>query len=461
MSMPSLSKNQTSCLSSDGVAENRSHPETEHWRALNSTGGPLPTNSRPTSTDHQLNDLQNFLEETDLCNNGVPDWYLNYYSEEHVMDDQYNSWQLHVNRHEKGPVMKLHGVYVDDDVTDGIQQDGELHLREYYEHCYWSDQPHDTQDPDYTVVEIPFNALGVDSLDPTWASTHWCDLIGRIIGQGGHHLVRIASSYPRGYIHFNADVDDMTHSDDSLKRFGNGNGNGKGFFELYARQDCLQPMVVQLKRHILATTQTYQRNYFKQKIDAVLEKFQPNKLIQVELWLEQEGYGSENSLLYTVTRNCYKEAIEDFYKKFNPLKVTRVDELLDYCDDDMNYMESWEKLYKRIVQKYAPDGCRVAVCECGLHFVPNTPLPEDATHYCDDCFEARHYDKARNCMTNTLQPVVGQTPESNRYYKHDSTSDVNVEQTKTSDEVLNEKMAKAEQNNEVIDLSHDDTYEYE
>ena len=412
--------------------------------------------NKPHPDEDYYHDLRNFLEETDLSTNGVPDWYLSYYTGEQVQDDLYNTWQLQQN----GSFDGLPGLSKEPALTDGIQQDGEQHLREYYEHCHWSDQSQCSQEPNYTVVKIPQDQLSME-LDPAM----WRDLVGRIIGQGGYHLKRIASSYTSGYIHFN-NVTTVGEAATSAQTDGGSSVTNEGEFEVLATQQHLPAMVVSLKRHIRSTLQDYQRNYYRQKMTALLEKFQPDYLMELELMLDECGHGYEPGLLYDIAYYCYLTAITDFYKKFNPSKAINVDSLLDkyeLLNTTDNLFKGWENLYNAIVQKYAPDGCRVSICPCGLHHVVNTPLPDGEPHYCEDCFEERHYDKKNHCMTNRIQ--TGQVVTTRKEQgdatddddDDDDDDDVLMEKTQSPEEVLEERAKRAERNGEVLDLTGDTT----
>jgi len=159
--------------------------------------------------------------------------------------------------------------------------------------------------------------------------------------------------------------------------------------------------------------------------------------MELDFMLDDCGYGYEAPLLYQVAYYCYHTAIVDFYQKFKPSKVGRVCELLEKHELRASvgqFVEMWEKLYKTIINKYAPNGY-------------------------EDCYEAPTCDPVK-CMHHTVTPSptnswnIPNDTSKTRYGWEDSPDNVDVngvyeekievERTRTPEELLDERATKAE-----------------
>jgi hypothetical protein len=195
------------------------------------------------NTDY-YRDLGTFLEEVDFIRNGPPNWLVDYYLDEMDSDFNYNQWQR------LGP-----------DITDGIQQDGDLHLQEYQEHLVhyhqlvpesfpWQ-EPHQCGPPihsSYSQVRIPYHLLPLETTpgqESTRIDQHFGldDLVPMIIGKKGCYLKRITEQSGLHYIWYNKDA--SVHE--------NSNPIQDGVFELWGRQELLPYGAALLKTHIQKT----------------------------------------------------------------------------------------------------------------------------------------------------------------------------------------------------------------
>lgn len=311
--------------------------------------------SQPCQREQMYHELTSYLDGIDSKR----------HTSDKVQDDAlYNAWQC---REED-----FDGVS-EATAMDGINQDGDLHLAEYTQHCQRADFPVTSGCTHAVYTEVTV------SLTMRLSKEEFRTLIGQIIGMNGMCLHWLTWQYGGQSIYWQEREADMTRDG-----YCEGSGESGGVFQVWAREEVMERVVTELQRHILATMRLYQRNYFRPKVADILYRYTPHRLVRLEFLLD-DSQGWEKSLLYDTARECIGDAIRDFYRKFMPDKVDDVDDLLDKYESD-DFIVVWERLYKSITNKYAPDGCRVYVCPCGIHHCPNYP-PLDGPVYCDDCFE--------------------------------------------------------------------------
>ena len=200
--------------------------------------------------EQHIGDWQAFLAEVDFLQEGVPEWYAQYYCDyEDLDDDRYNDWQNNT------PSM-----------TDGVLQDGLEHMEEYQQHLNRTEFAHTNlvsecescpeQEPfsegapvhcTYTQVSIPYDVLPENKTGEPYKLD---ELVAMIIGKDGYYLNQITEEYGLHYIWYEANpfgVEDPTIDD--------------GRFELWGRQDRLQPAVDALTEHIQNTINDISQNW--------------------------------------------------------------------------------------------------------------------------------------------------------------------------------------------------------
>lgn len=309
-----------------------------------------------------FHDLENFLEETDYCQDGIPDWALEMLVEQQD-DDRYNQWQ---NRQ--------------DEMTDGIQQDGDEFFNEIQRHHYLAELPqrYEFGEPYYAAYHLPDSAFhgedvwvqsGSGPASYGLSKTEQRELIGQIIGQNGCHLKAITEQMGAYYIWYYEGEEDVYQAKAAR-------------FEVWAPEPLLPAILTTLEKWCQNRIDNYHRSYWRRRF-LTLRHLTPAAL-ETLLDMHEEDWAGE---FHRQEYQWYHDTITEFYQKFCPAKVCDVDYLLE------RYQGKWVELLHAINNKYAPDGCRVFQCsDCQVHFCPNYPPSPDSTSYsddqslrCDDC----------------------------------------------------------------------------
>ena len=202
-----------------------------------------------THTAEHMPEFHEFLGEVAFSEHGVPQWIADYYGANTDTDDQhYNLWQN---------TQKV--------MTDGVSQDGRLHLEEYAKHCQRSELPHThivrecesfpAQEPyttgapihcSYTQVSIPYYRLPEEGV--RWFKED--QFVAMIIGASGYHLNRLTKDFGLHYIWYNSNplgINKPSRQD--------------GKFELWGRLDRLPQAVDALQRHMTDTLNDIWENW--------------------------------------------------------------------------------------------------------------------------------------------------------------------------------------------------------
>jgi len=201
--------------------------------------------------------------------------------------------------------------------------------------------------------------------------------MGHVIGSGARHVRRIIRQTGCDEIQFRSTIrdGDIYHDSDLLS---------DNHFEIWGDNNVLEFATQALSHHIRSRMYTYKCGYYKGLMIELFGEICPERLREVpdllEDYLEADRQGTPISELVDELKwSQYHRVITDFYQKFCPRKLDGVDGLLD------RHWLSLPTLYRAIVEKYSPKGCRVYICDtCYVHFCPNYP-PFDDHLICDDC----------------------------------------------------------------------------
>ena len=310
----------------------------------------------PEKMERDYLDCENFVEETDWSQSGIQDWTFQSLCE--LRDDAiYNQWQV--------------GQW---EMTDGIQQDGDLFFEEIQQHHCLAERPQcqHVGDAFYSCYSLPEQRLRCLTTE------EHRDLVGTIIGHDGCHLKMITEQMGAYYIWYSQLPED-THRSKGLPKF-----------EIWAPEPVLAGIQTTLETWAETRIRQYLTSYWLKRFTELYERFGCVDEIGVDYIedLLDQYQGQEQEFLCRQERVLYHMELVDIYEKFNPSMVDDVDMLLD------KYEGKWVSLLRRVTQKYAPDGCQVCVCpRCDIHFCPNFPpildsrvTVDDTSCLCDDCF---------------------------------------------------------------------------
>ena len=316
----------------------------------------LVEDAAPEKMERDYLDCENFVEEMDWSQSGIQDWTFQALCG--VRDDAiYNQWQVEQW-----------------EMTDGIQQDGDLFFEEIQQHHCLAELPQcqHVWDAFYSCYTLPEQRMGC--LTPV----EHRDLVGTIIGHEGYHLKMITEQMGGYYIWYSQLPEDTHRSKGGPK------------FEIWAPEPMLAGIQTTLETWTETRIKQYLTTYWLKRFKELYGRFGCVEEIGVDYIedLLEQYQGQEQEFLCSQERVLYHTELVDIYEKFNPSMVDDVDRLLD------QYEGKWVALLRRVTQKYAPDGCQVCVCpRCDIHFCPNFPTildarvtVDDTSCLCDDCF---------------------------------------------------------------------------
>ncbi len=303
--------------------------------------------AHPSYQEEVYRDYQGFCEELDR-NQGFCEEL------DAELDQLYNQWENQTP-----------------ELTDGLLENYDMFLQDESRHI---DQASLPQPKGGFMARL---ALPYDDDDLWHDRLHVQHAMGHVIGSGARHLRRLIRKTGCDDIQFRSIIrdGDIYHDSDLMS---------DNHFEIWGDANVLEVTSHTLSRHIRSRMTTYKRGYYKNRIMDVFRDICPEHLPDapnlLEDYLEADRQGVPISeLVDDLKWNTYHRVITDFYQKFCPSKVDDVGWLLD------RYWETLPELYRAIVEKYQPTGCRVHMCDsCDVHFCPNYPPSEDHL-ICDDC----------------------------------------------------------------------------
>ncbi len=356
--------------------------------------------AHPSYQEEVYRDYQGFCEELDRNQGFCEELDRNQGFCEELdaeLDQLYNQWENQTP-----------------ELTDGLLENYDMFLQDESRHI---DQASLPQPKGGFMARL---ALPYDDDDLWHDRLHVQHAMGHVIGSGARHLRRLIRKTGCDDIQFRSIIrdGDIYHDSDLMS---------DNHFEIWGDANVLEVTSHTLSRHIRSRMTTYKRGYYKNRIMDVFRDICPEHLPDapnlLEDYLEADRQGVPISeLVDDLKWNTYHRVITDFYQKFCPSKVDDVGWLLD------RYWETLPELYRAIVEKYQPTGCRVHMCDsCDVHFCPNYPPSEDHL-ICDDCAD-REVEAQRERAPLRLEDLGSNTdPLDSGYDEDDWRPSTSIEQ---------------------------------